>query len=235
MKLTVFSYGSLIDEPEHPERLRRCRLAHWPDHERVFHLRSAYRGCARRHAAFPHIEEGSFVRGDQRDSLVLGTRERPGHALSGACLDFEDPDGSTLAALDRREGYDPTSPDTSPYLRIRSSIHVGGRTQDAWVYITHPDHPRRIELPLEVQARILLHASPATAPAPGDRPRGAQYMLPLLRFLRGHDLEDPSLEALLAAMEAQVGPLSAYPHLWQGAELGLPNRPGMQARPRPNG
>ena len=219
MSLRVFAYGSLIDEPEHPDRVRDLAPARWPAHRRRFNLRSAYRGCTHEHALFPHIEVADFSRAGARDSLVLGTAPAPGQTLDGALLHYDDPDGSTLGALDRREGFDPNAPERSPYLRRATQVHTTDGTRDAWVYVTNPTHPRVVELDPITQARVLPHAPPRHDPLPGDRPRGAQYLLPLVRWLRAHARPDPILEALVDAMEAEIGPLADHPVAWLGVDL----------------
>ena len=120
-----------------------------------------------------------------------------------------------LADLDRREGYDPDDPAGSAYLRRRTTVTTADGPAEAWVYVTNPQHARVVPLDLAMRARILLHATPRHAPR--DRPRGAQYLLPLVRWLRDRALPAPDLEALVEAMEAQVGPLAAHPTAWVGA------------------
>lgn len=225
MILSVFTYGSLIDEPEHPDRVRERRLAVWPDHDRVFHLRSTYRGCPTARAAFPDLVVPDFLRNDHRDSLVLGTRARTGHRLPGALLTFDDPDGQTLATIDRREGFDPEDPEGSPYHRVSTTVEVGSVAREAWVYVTNPRHPRVVELSVQQQADVLLAASPRKPPEVHDRPRGAQYLLPLVRFLREHDRHDVGLESLVSAMRSRIGPVEDHPYLWTGKGLGTDFRP----------
>ena len=214
--LHVFAYGSLIDEPEWPDRIRAIRPARWPDHHRRLNLRSAWRGCPVEHAAFPHLVDPEFDRGEVRDSLVYGTAPAPGATLHGALVTWTEPDGSTLAALDRREGFDPKDPAGSPYLRRQTTVHTPAGPAEAFVYITNPEHPRAVELSVERVVRILLAATPRTPPAPDDRPRGAQYALPVLSWMRRHGLSDPHLDVLEEAIQDTIGPLSDHPHVAAG-------------------
>jgi len=219
MMIRVLVYGSLIDEPEHPDRVRDLRPALWSGHRRRFNLRSRYRGCAHEHALFDHVHVPDFSDESLRHSLVLGTAPAPGQTLSGALVTWEDPDGQTLQALDRREGFDADNPESSPYLRRTVRVDVRGGSEEAFVYVTNPEHPRVVSLDPTTEARVLLHATPAHPPPAGDRPRGAQYLLPLVRWMRSQRLADPYLDELVQEMERHVGPLAEHPVAWAGVDL----------------
>lgn len=201
--LSVFSYGSLVEEPSCPDRVRSVELAWASDWSRSFHLTSTYRGCSASAARYPLIVEPSLTDGVFRRSLVLGARPDPGARIAGAVVTWEDPDGEVLREIDRREGVDPRYPTAGPYLRTTCRVQVLGRSLEVLTYASNPHHPRFVELSLEQQARALLHATPAVP----DRDRGALYLLPLVGYLRRHGIDDPYLEALVRHMEAEVGTL----------------------------
>ena len=200
---TAFSYGSLIEEPSCPERVRSVRLAWVHGWSRGFHLTSTYRGCPAPRARYPHIVEPVLAEPDFRRSLVLGARPEPSAVIAGALVTWDDPDGEVARAVDRREGVDPAHPEAGPYRRRTCEVEVDGERREALIYATNPDHPRYIELGISQQARALLHATPAEV----DRDRGALYLLPLVGFLRRHEIRDPYLESLVEQMRALVGEL----------------------------
>lgn len=201
--LRIFGYGSLVEEPSCPDRVRDVRLARAPDLARRFHLRSSYRGCAEHGALYPHIRVDDFVLDGLRHSLVLGTIPQPGAWLTGAVVTWDDPDGTVLAALDRREGVDAEAPDRGPYLRRSISVEVGGVREEVLYYPTNRQHWRYVELTVEQEAEVLLHATPRER----DRDRGALYLLPLWRWLHRQGSPDPYVDALVDAMTDRVGPL----------------------------
>lgn len=201
--LNVFAYGSLVEEPSHPDAVREVHLARVPGLERRFCLRSRYRGCPDTEARYPDRVVPDFVDGGFRESLVLGTRPAPDTELVGAVVRWWDPDGRIVAAVDRREGVDPHAPEAGPYRRERIEVEVNGRTESVWTYPANPDHPRYVTLSVAEEAEVLLHATPRVA----DRDRGALYLVPLARWLRRNDVPDPYVEDLMAALEHRVGTL----------------------------
>ena len=56
------------------------------------------------------------------------------HRVRGELYEVSDP-AAVLAVLDDMEGYTPSDPDRSLYLRRRAVVTLnGGRTEEAWVY-----------------------------------------------------------------------------------------------------
>ena len=158
----VFAYGSLIGQPELPDALLRTTPATLPGWRRSFNKRSRNRGTPVAEA-FAGPTAAGFERDGHRDSLALGTEA--GGAMVGAVLHYpSEVRDELLARLDRREGFFPSRPLASGYVRRRVEVRVEGLPLSALTYLSNPDPNGAFRVPstwdAAARARVLIAASP---------------------------------------------------------------------------
>lgn len=212
----VFGYGSLVFAPEQPHRvlgLKRARLA---GYRRTFNKRSRARSCPVGDSfdAFPEVPD-AFRADGLNWSLALGTVADERAFIDGLVVEYPvDAHADVLRDTDPREGYDAArEPSLNGYLRHELELQLEDGVRPAYVYLANPD-PRNPwyvgELPVELQAKILINATPksATDEVRADA-RGLLYLEGVRTRQAERGIVDPALETLAAAVLSFDGPWQA--------------------------
>lgn len=198
----MFGYGSLLSEPEWPERLAGRAPATLPGVRRGFVKRSVARGCPVEEAFDVETLPG-FEADGRRHSLALGTVD--GGSLRGEVLWYAGTEAEILARLDRREGFDPAAPvEANGYARRRVEV-VGEARWAAWTWLANPGGRfDAVALSRGERAQVLVAATPRAGS--GEHARGLDYLEGVRCRLATLGIIDPELEALAAEVRRRPGP-----------------------------
>lgn len=212
----IFGYGSLIFDPEFPDRVVERVPVALPGYSRRFNKISRSRACLHSESfnAF-EIKDPRFIRGDENISIVLGTEINPGEQIIGVALGYQHKDREEVLHLtDVREGYCEDGPnEENGYVRASMELTQisNGRELKAYVYLSNPDQRNRFYLDksfsLSHQAQVLINATPHHPRQKNySESRGVYYLEHVRSDLRRVDIIDPELEALAEAVRAFDGP-----------------------------
>lgn len=211
----LFGYGSLVFAPEQPHRVLGLHRARLPGFRRTFNKRSRSRSCAIADSfdAFTDVPEAFRAEG-LNWSLALGTVADDHATLEGMVLEYPNEAlDDVLRDTDPREGYDARrEPMLNGYLRQQREVTLETGAREAYVYLANPD-PRNPwyvgDLPLELQAKILINATPRNTTEVRADARGLLYLEGVRRRQAEAGIVDPDLEALAAAVLSFDGPWQA--------------------------
>lgn len=203
--LHVFAFGSLMFDPELPDRVRAVRPARLVGHQRAFNKASVPRACRAHEVAWATLHvPGGFVRDGRPVSLALGTR--PGGEMRGRVLRYDRADApAVLAALDRREGVFADRPASSQsYLPAQLPVETPDGTVEARVYLSNPGGDWHADdLDLRQTIAVLLRATPRRRP---PRAKGVWYLLETWETLQQAGIVDAHIEALVDTLRRSDGP-----------------------------
>jgi cation transport regulator ChaC len=213
-RLLIFGYGSLIGGPESPDALAEQQPATLLDHVRAFDKRSVRRGCPRDDAFGTFELPPGFESAGHLCSLAVSVAGQAGASTPGAVLVYPQAVASeALKQTDQREGFFPSEPARSGYLRKAVSVRLAdGGIAEAWTYLGNPNGPFNApDLSLRRQAEILISATPqpGTPSDGGPIERGLHYLEMIRVGLARTGRVDPGLERLAAEVLRIDGPWSA--------------------------
>lgn len=211
----LFGYGSLVFAPEQPHRVLGLYRARLPGFRRTFNKRSRSRSCPIGDSFDAFSDVPAAFRAEGLNwSLALGTVADDAALLEGMVVEYPvDALDDVLRDTDPREGFDARrEPSLNGYLRQQREVALETGPRSAYVYLANPD-PRNPwyvgELPLDVQAKILINATPRDATEVSADARGLLYLEGVRRRQAEAGIVDPDLEALAAAVLSFDGPWQA--------------------------